>query len=87
MTVLIAPKRKIVPTTEEDLLALIAKLAKEMKRAAKNMEFERAAELRDEIKESNKILLTRGAEHRHHTSYFVVNNPLTHKILVHILPL
>jgi excinuclease ABC subunit B len=53
VTVPIAPKSKIIPATEEDLPALIAKLTKEMKRAAKNMEFERAAELRDEIKELN----------------------------------
>jgi excinuclease UvrABC nuclease subunit len=31
-----------------------------MKQAAKNMEFERAAELRDELKELNKILLEMG---------------------------
>ncbi len=39
---------------------MIAKLTKEMKQAAKNMEFERAAELRDELKELNKILLEMG---------------------------
>jgi excinuclease ABC subunit B len=50
-------KGKIIPTKEEDLPALITKLTKEMKQAAKNMEFEHAAELRDEIKELNKILL------------------------------
>ncbi|MGB5218848.1 MAG: excinuclease ABC subunit UvrB [Smithella sp.] len=51
---------KIAPLKEEDLPALIAKLTKEMKQAAKNMEFEHAAELRDEIKELNKILLEMG---------------------------
>jgi excinuclease ABC subunit B len=60
MTVPIAPKNKIAPVTEEDLPALIAKLTKEMKQAAKNMEFEKAAELRDELKELNKILLEMG---------------------------
>jgi excinuclease ABC subunit B len=60
MTVPIAPKSKIIPTKEEDLPALIAKLTKEMKQAAKNMEFEKAAELRDELKELNKILLEMG---------------------------
>ena len=60
MTVPIAPQSKIVPATEEDLPALIAKLTKEMKQAAKNMEFEKAAELRDELKELNKILLEMG---------------------------
>jgi excinuclease ABC subunit B len=53
-------KGKIIPTREEDLPALIAKLTKEMKQAAKNMEFEHAAELRDELKELNKILLEMG---------------------------
>ncbi|OGP88227.1 MAG: excinuclease ABC subunit B [Deltaproteobacteria bacterium RBG_19FT_COMBO_43_11] len=60
MTVPIAPKSKIIPASEEDLPALIAKLTKEMKQAAKNMEFEKAAELRDELKELNKILLEMG---------------------------
>jgi excinuclease ABC subunit B len=60
MTVPIAPKSKITPDKEEDLPALIAKLTKEMKQAAKNMEFEKAAELRDELKELNKILLEMG---------------------------
>ena len=60
MTVPIAPKSKIIPATEEDLPVLIAKLTKEMKQAAKNMEFEKAAELRDELKELNKILLEIG---------------------------
>jgi excinuclease ABC subunit B len=60
MTVPIDTKGKIIPTKEEDLPALIAKLTKEMKQAAKNMEFEHAAELRDELKELNKILLEMG---------------------------
>ncbi len=53
-------KERMTPLKEEDLPALIAKLTKEMKQAAKNMEFEHAAELRDEIKELNKILLEMG---------------------------
>ena len=53
-------KGKIIPTKEEDLPVLIARLTKEMKQAAKNMEFENAAELRDELKELNKILLEMG---------------------------
>src|SRR5271157_661403 len=48
MTVPIDSKGKVIPTREEDLPVLIAKLTKEMKQAAKNMEFEHAAELRDE---------------------------------------
>jgi len=51
---------KIATLKDEDLPALIAKLTKEMKQAAKNMEFERAAELRDELKELNKIMLEMG---------------------------
>jgi excinuclease ABC subunit B len=53
-------KGKIIPVKEEDLPTLIVKLTKEMKQAAKNMEFEHAAELRDELKELNKILLEMG---------------------------
>jgi excinuclease ABC subunit B len=60
MTVPLDAKGKIIPAREEDLPALIAKLTKEMKQAAKNMEFEHAAELRDELKELNKILLEMG---------------------------
>jgi len=60
MTVPIDSKGKVIPTREEDLPALIVKLTKEMKQAAKNMEFEHAAELRDELKELNKILLEMG---------------------------
>jgi excinuclease ABC subunit B len=60
MTVPIDSKGKVIPIKEEDLPALIAKLTKEMKQAAKNMEFEHAAELRDELKELNKILLEMG---------------------------
>lgn len=51
---------KVAPLKEEDLPAFIAKLTREMKRAAKNMEFEHAAELRDEIRALNKILLEMG---------------------------
>ncbi len=60
MTVPTGVKEKIAPLKEEDLPALIAQRTKEMKQAAKNMEFEHAAELRDEIKELNKILLEMG---------------------------
>ena len=60
VTVPVDPKGRAIPAKEEDLPALIAKLTKEMKQAAKNMEFEHAAELRDEIKELNKILLEMG---------------------------
>jgi excinuclease ABC subunit B len=50
-------EKGMLSVKEEDLPALVAKLTKEMKAAAKNMEFEHAAELRDEIKELNKILI------------------------------
>lgn len=60
MTVPTGVKEEIATLKEEDLPALIAKLTKEMKQAAKHMEFEHAAELRDEIKELNKILLEMG---------------------------
>ncbi|GAB6076454.1 excinuclease ABC subunit UvrB [Desulfurobacterium crinifex] len=46
-----------VPKTEEELLEEIARLEKEMREAAKNWEFERAAELRDKIKELRKLLI------------------------------
>ena len=57
MTIPLDAKGKIIPAREEDLPALIKNLTAEMKQAAKNMEFEKAATLRDEIKELNKILL------------------------------
>ncbi|WP_456436265.1 excinuclease ABC subunit UvrB [Thermovibrio ammonificans] len=46
-----------VPKNEEELFELIEKLEKEMKEAAKNWEFERAAELRDKIRELRRLLL------------------------------
>jgi len=51
---------RAIPAKEEDLPALIKKLTAEMKQAAKNLEFEKAAGLRDEIRELNKILLEMG---------------------------
>jgi excinuclease ABC subunit B len=60
VTVPTGVKERIAPLKEEDLPVLIVKLTNEMKRAAKNMEFEHAAELRDELKELNKILLEMG---------------------------
>jgi excinuclease ABC subunit B len=53
-------EKGMLSVKEEDLPALVTKLTKEMKQAAKNMEFEHAAELRDEIKELNKILIEIG---------------------------
>ena len=60
VTVAVEDKTRTLPVKEEDLPALIRKLTVEMKLAAKNMEFEKAAELRDEIKELNQILLEMG---------------------------
>ena len=50
-------KGERIPKTEEELLEEIARLEREMKEAAKNWEFERAAELRDRIKELRKLLI------------------------------
>lgn len=50
-------EKERVPRTEEELLEEIARLEKEMREAAKNWEFERAAELRDKIKELRKLLI------------------------------
>ena len=60
MTVSVDAKGRAIPGKEEDLPALIKNLTAEMKQAAKNLEFEKAAGLRDEIKELNKILLEMG---------------------------
>ena len=60
VTVAVEDKTRTLSVKEEDLPAFIRKLTAEMKLAAKNMEFEKAAELRDEIKELNQILLEMG---------------------------
>jgi len=60
VTVPVGFKDAAMPVKEEDLPVLIRKLTAEMKQAAKELEFEKAAELRDEIKELNKILLEMG---------------------------
>lgn len=44
-------KEKLNPMSQEELESLIAKLQKEMKLAASELQFERAAELRDKIEE------------------------------------
>ena len=46
-----------IPETEEELFEEIARLEKQMKQAARNWEFERAAELRDRIKELRRLLI------------------------------
>ena len=60
VTVPVDKKAKIEMTEEEDIEALIKKLTTEMKQAAKNLEFEKAADLRDQIKDLNNILLQMG---------------------------
>jgi len=60
MTVPVDAKGKFIPAKEEDLPALIKTRTAEMKQAAKDLEFEKAAALRDEIKELNKIMLEMG---------------------------
>ena len=42
---------KVVPPTQEELDAFIAKMETEMRETAKRFEFEKAAKLRDRIKE------------------------------------
>lgn len=39
-----------VPLTAEDMAALVLKLEKEMRQAARDLEFEQAADLRDRIR-------------------------------------
>ncbi len=48
--------------TEKELPVMIRTLKEEMKRAAKDLEFERAAELRDRIRELSKLMLEMGGE-------------------------
>ncbi|PKN69296.1 MAG: excinuclease ABC subunit B [Deltaproteobacteria bacterium HGW-Deltaproteobacteria-12] len=57
VTIPVDARGRAIPAKEEDLPELIKKLTAEMKQAAKNLEFEKAASLRDEIKELNKILI------------------------------
>ena len=51
-----------VIVSEEELPVMIRRLKEEMKEAAKNLEFEKAAGLRDKIKELSSILLEMGEE-------------------------
>jgi len=46
-----------LPKSEEELLKEIERLTKEMERAAKDWEFEKAAQLRDRIRELQRLLL------------------------------
>jgi excinuclease ABC subunit B len=46
--------------SEEELPAMIRRLKDDMKEAARNLEFEKAAELRDQVKSLTEILMTLG---------------------------
>jgi len=48
--------------SEKELPVMIAKLKEEMKQAAKALEFEKAAELRDRIRDLTKLMLEMGGE-------------------------
>jgi excinuclease ABC subunit B len=60
VTIPVDDKGRALSVKEEDLPALIKKLTTDMKQAAKKLEFEKAAALRDELKELNRILLEMG---------------------------
>ena len=62
VTIPVILKGREVIASEEELPVMIRKLKEEMKEAAKNLEFEKAAELRDQIKELTSILLEMGEE-------------------------
>ena len=48
--------------TEKELSVVIRKLKEEMKQAAKELEFEKAAELRDKIRDLSKLMLEMGGQ-------------------------
>ncbi|MBP7342972.1 MAG: UvrB/UvrC motif-containing protein, partial [Syntrophaceae bacterium] len=60
VTIPVDDKAGTLPLAEEDLPARIQKLKAEMKQAAKDLAFEKAAALRDEIKELSTILIEMG---------------------------
>ncbi len=62
ITVPVALKEREIIASEEELPVMIRKLKEEMKEAARNLEFEKAAGLRDRIKELTSILLEMGEE-------------------------
>jgi excinuclease ABC subunit B len=62
VTIPVISKGSEVIASEEELPVMIRKLKEEMKEAAKNLEFEKAAKLRDQIKELTSILLEMGEE-------------------------
>jgi len=48
--------------SEKEISVIIRKLKEEMKAAAKELEFERAASLRDQIRDLTKLMLEMGGE-------------------------
>ena len=62
VTVPVVSEDRKIYVPENELPVIINKLKEEMKEAAKNLEFEKAAELRDQIKEYTGILLEMGGE-------------------------
>lgn len=62
LTVPVAPKGLDIHVSEEELPVMIKKLKAEMKQAAGDLEFEKAAVLRDQIKELTAILVEMGGE-------------------------
>jgi excinuclease ABC subunit B len=62
VTVPVVSEDRKIYVPENELPVMIKKLKEEMKEAAKNLEFEKAAELRDQIKEFTGILLEMGGE-------------------------
>jgi excinuclease ABC subunit B len=62
VTVPVVSEDRKMYASEKELPVMIKKMKEEMKQAAKNLEFEKAAELRDRIKELSSILLEMGDE-------------------------
>jgi excinuclease ABC subunit B len=62
VTVPVVSEDRKIYVPENELPVMIKRLKEEMKEAAKNLEFEKAAELRDQIKEYTGILLEMGGE-------------------------
>jgi excinuclease ABC subunit B len=62
VTVPVVSEDRKIYVPENELPVMIKKLKEEMKEAAKNLEFEKAVELRDQIKELTGILLEMGGE-------------------------
>ncbi|MEN6320782.1 MAG: excinuclease ABC subunit UvrB [Syntrophaceae bacterium] len=62
VTVPVVSEDRKIYFSEDELPVMIRKMKDEMKKAAKNLEFEKAAEIRDQIKELTSIMLEMGDE-------------------------